>query len=183
MKIVDHLLLPPTCFCNQPFEKNLENENPKLMVKKILLNITPQTHVRATQGDSIFFRIPREKLRPAGLSRLKRLEKYNQYKVDLGALAKSKGFTMSPVGASITFFVPVPPSWSKKKKKLYHGTFHQSKPDLDNLLKAFMDSLMAEDKQIAHLELSKRWVDFESGWIEVTFKDYEQVLANPSPKE
>lgn len=183
MKIGDHLLLPLTYFCNRQFEKNLENENPKLMVKKILLNITPQTHVRATQGDSIFFRIPREKLRPAGLSRLKRLEKYNQYKVDLGALAKSKGFVMSPVGASITFFVPVPPSWSKKKKKLYHGTFHQSKPDLDNLLKAFMDSLMAEDKQIAHLELSKRWVDFESGWIEVTFKDYEQVLANPSPKE
>ena len=153
------------------------------ITKKILLNITPQTHVRATQGDSIFFRIPREKLRPAGLSRLKRLEKYNQYKVDLGAVAKSKHFVMSPVGTSITFFVPVPPSWSKKKKKQYHGTFHQSKPDLDNLLKAFMDALMAEDKQIAHLELSKRWVDFETGWIEVTSKDYEEVLTNPSPKE
>ena len=50
------------------------------MSKKVILNITPQTHVRATQGDSIFFRIPREKLRPAGLSRLLRLEKYNKYK-------------------------------------------------------------------------------------------------------
>ena len=48
------------------------------MPRKVILNITPQTHVRATQGDSIFFRIPREKLRPAGLSRLMRLEKYNQ---------------------------------------------------------------------------------------------------------
>lgn len=152
-------------------------------MKKIILNITPQTHVRATQGDSIFFRIPREKLRPSGLSRLKRLERYNNYKIDLGAEAKSKGFLFPPVGASITFFVPVPPSWSKKKKKLYHGTFHQSKPDLDNLLKALMDSLMAEDKQIAHIELAKRWVDFETGWIEISYKEYEEVLSLPSPKE
>lgn len=153
------------------------------MIKKILLNITPQTHVRATQGDSIFFRIPREKLRPAGLKRLLRLEKYNQYKIDLGAEAKRKKFTMPPAGASITFFIPVPPSWSKKKKKQYHGTFHQSTPDIDNLLKAFSDSLMAEDKQIAHLEVQKRWVDFDIGWIEIASKDYEEILTLPSPKD
>lgn len=153
------------------------------MLKKVILNITPQTHVRATQGDSIFFRIPREKLRPSGLKRLMRLERYNKYKVDLGAEAKRKSFVMPPIGASITFVIPVPPSWSKKKKKLYHGTFHQSKPDIDNLQKAFLDSLMKEDKQIAHLEVQKRWVDFESGWIEIILKEYEQVLTLPSPKE
>jgi Holliday junction resolvase RusA-like endonuclease len=153
------------------------------MNKKIILNITPQTHVRATQGDSVFFRIPREKLRPSGLKRLMRLERYNKYKVDLGAEAKRKSFVMPPIGASITFVIPVPPSWSKKKKKLYHGRFHQSKPDIDNLQKAFLDSLMKEDKQIAHLEVQKRWVDFESGWIEITLKDYEEILTLPSPKE
>ena len=152
-------------------------------MRKIILNITPQTHVRATQGDSIFFRIPREKLRPSGLKRLLRLERYNKYKIDLSALAKMKNFNMPPVGASITFFIPVPPSWSKKKKKLYHGRFHQSKPDIDNLQKAFLDSLMKEDKQIAHLEVQKRWVDFDVGWIEVALKDYEEVLTLPSSKE
>lgn len=150
--------------------------------KKVILNITPQTHVRATQGDSIFFRIPREKLRPAGLKRLLRLEKYNNYKIELGAEAKRKGFIMPPIGASITFFIPVPPSWSKKKKKLYHGRFHQSKPDIDNLQKSFLDSLMKEDKQIAHLEVQKRWVDFDLGWIEIKLTDYEEVLTNPLPK-
>lgn len=153
------------------------------MLKKVILNITPQTHVRATQGDSIFFRIPREKLRPAGLKRLMRLERYNKYKLDLDSEAKRKSFIMPPIGASITFVIPVPRSWSKKKKKLYHGTFHQSKPDIDNLQKAFLDSLMKEDKQIAHLEVQKRWVDFEVGWIEITLKDYEQVLTLPIPKE
>lgn len=153
------------------------------MLKKIILNINPQTHVRATQGDSIFFRIPREKLRPSGLSRLKRLERYNTYKVELLAEARKKNFTLPPVGASITFFIPVPPSWSKKKKKLHHGRFHQSKPDVDNILKGFFDSLMAEDKQIAHIEVQKRWVDFETGWIEISYKEYEEVLSLPSPKE
>lgn len=148
-----------------------------MLQRKIILNITPQTHVRATQGDSIFFRIPREKLRPSGLSRLKRLEKYNRYKVDLLAEAKAKQFILPPIGSSITFFIPVPLSWSKKKKKLHHGRYHQSKPDIDNLTKAILDSLMAEDKHIAHLEVCKRWVDFESGWIEITIKEYEEVLV------
>lgn len=152
-------------------------------MRKTILNITPQTHVRATQGDSIFFRIPRDKLRAAGLKRLMRLEKYNQYKVDLSAEAKRKNFTLPPVGASITFFIPVPQSWSLKKKRQYHGRFHQSKPDIDNLMKALLDALMKEDKEIAHLEIQKRWVDFDIGWIEVSSKNYEEVLDLPSPKE
>lgn len=134
------------------------------MTEKILLNITPETHVRATRGDSILFRIPREKLRKPGLKRLLRLEKYNDYKLNLSAECKRKQFKFPPQGASICFFVPVPKSWSGKKKKLYHGKFHQSRPDLDNYLKAMTDALLVEDKYIAHYgELSKRWVNFETG--------------------
>ena len=59
-----------------------------MLKNKYILQITPQTNVRATQGDRIFFRIPREKLRKAGLSRLMRLEKYNEYKIDLSAKAE-----------------------------------------------------------------------------------------------
>lgn len=141
-------------------------------MRKTVLNITPQTHVRATQGDSIFFRIPRDKLRAPGLKRLMRLEKYNQYKLDLLAEAKSKRFIFPAQGLSICFYIPCPPSWSKIKKKRHHGMFHQSKPDLDNLLKALTDSLMAEDKYVAHYgEISKRWVDFQIGWIELTIQN------------
>jgi Holliday junction resolvase RusA-like endonuclease len=136
------------------------------------LNITPQTHVRTTQGDRIYFRIPREKLRPAGLARLKRIEKYNQYKIDLLALCKSKGFILPTQGLCIRFYIPVPPSWSKKKKAKYHGTLHQSTPDLDNLVKATFDSILAEDKYIGHIgEISKRWVDYPTGWIEFEVKE------------
>ena len=137
------------------------------MVKKIILDITPQTFVRATVGDRIFFRIPRNKLRPAGLKRLLRLERYNQYKIDLNALAKAKKFEMPEQGAHVIFYIPVPKSWRKYKKEEMHNRLHQSTPDVDNLTKALFDSLMAEDKHIADIHITKIWVNQESGWIEI----------------
>lgn len=131
------------------------------------LEISPQTHVRATQGDKVFFRIPRTNLRPEGLKRLLRLERYNQYKQDLSALSKQKGFTFPCQGAHVKFFVPVPRSWSKKKKAQYHLKLHLGKPDVDNMLKAVLDSLFSEDKHIADVRVTKFWVDFEAGWIDV----------------
>lgn len=152
--------------------------------RRIILNITPQTHVRTTQGDRWFFRIPRDKLRPSGLKRLTRIERYNQYKIDLLAEAKRKNFTLPAAGLSVVFFIPCPQSWSNKKKKLYHGTFHQSSPDIDNLNKAFFDSLVSEDKFVANISLTKRWVDFPIGWIELQLTDQDmQVLVMPPAKE
>ena len=150
--------------------------------KMVRLNITPQTNVRTTQGDRIYFRIPRDKLRPAGLKRLLRIEKYNQYKIDLLAICKSKGFTLPAQGLCIRFYIPVPKSWSEKKKKLYHGTLHQSQPDIDNLVKATFDSLVREDKFVGHIgSISKQWVHFETGWIE--FEIIEPILPEiPSKK-
>lgn len=138
-------------------------------MQKIIFNVTPQTHVRATQGDRVFFRIPRERLRPSGLKRLQRLERYNEYKIAILSEAKRLNFSIPAQGTCITFFLPCPKTWSNKKKKLHHFKLHQSKPDLDNLTKAFLDSLLAEDKAVAHYgELQKRWVNFPLGWIEVT---------------
>jgi Holliday junction resolvase RusA-like endonuclease len=154
------------------------------MQKKIILTLTPETFVRATQGDSVFFRIPRDKLRPSGLKRLLRLEKYNRYKVSLLAESKRQRFTIPPCGLWVTFFIPLPKTWSKKKKKQYHGTFCQSRPDIDNLCKAFMDSLVSEDKHIADIRITKRWVDYEEGWIECVVTDEPmQILIVPPAKE
>lgn len=143
---------------------------------KTILSVNPMSHVRATQGDRIFFRIPREKLRESGLKRLLRLEKYNEYKLSLLAEAKLKNFKIPVAGLHVNFYFPCPKSWSKKKKKLHHGEYHLSKPDIDNLIKGFFDALCIEDKYIANISATKRWVDFDCGWIEcvmtnATFKD------------
>jgi Holliday junction resolvase RusA-like endonuclease len=137
------------------------------MQRKVILNITPQTHVRATQGDRVFFRIPRDKLFPSGLKRLKRLEKYNEYKISLLALAKAQRFLPTEQGHHITFYIPVSKSWTKAKKAKYHLQLHQEQPDIDNLTKSFFDSLLPEDKHIADVRITKKWVNQEKGWIEI----------------
>jgi Holliday junction resolvase RusA-like endonuclease len=152
-------------------------------VERFVLNVTPLTWVRVTSNDRIFFRIPRDKLRPSGLKRLLRIEKYNDYKLNVAAEAKRVGFVLPPVGAGVMFYVPVPKSWSKKKKRLAHGTFHGSRPDLKNLLSAWEDSLMSEDKEIAfYTYLGKRWVDDESGWIEITITPPDKIFLEPPSK-
>ena len=134
--------------------------------KKYILKITPQTNVRATQGDRIFFRIPREKLRPDGLSRLLRLEKYNDYKSSLSALVKQQRFTIPEQNVHMIFYIPVPKTWKEYKKKEMHMKLHQQKPDIDNLVKAVFDSIFTEDKYIADFRATKRWVNQPDGWIE-----------------
>ncbi len=147
------------------------------MQKKIILNITPQTWVRVTQNDRVFFRIPRDKLRPAGLSRLLRLEKYNEYKISLLALAKQQNFILPEQGASITFCMPVSKSWKKYKKLAMHMQLHQEKPDLSNILKAFEDGLMTEDKGIANYAgLTKIWINEPIGRIEISID--QPILAS-----
>lgn len=141
--------------------------------KKVILNITPQTFIRTTQGDRIFFRIPRDKLFPSGLKRLMRIERYNEYKINLSAEAKRMRFTFPVQGASIKFFIPMPKTWRKFKRDTMHMVLHQSKPDIDNLTKALFDSLFEEDKTIAHYEVYKFWVDFPIGWIEISTKEPE----------
>jgi Holliday junction resolvase RusA-like endonuclease len=112
------------------------------------------------------------------------LERYNNYKIDLLAEAKRKKFSIPASGLCVVFFVPMPKTWSKKKRKAHHGLFCQARPDIDNLAKAFIDSLVSEDKYIANISLTKRWVDVPYGWIECSIKDEPQeVLIVPPAKE
>jgi Holliday junction resolvase RusA-like endonuclease len=61
-------------------------------------------------------------------------------------------------GQSITFYMPMPKSWGKKKKTLMDGQPHQQKPDIDNLCKALLDSLFDDDSHIHHIgSLKKIW--------------------------
>lgn len=140
--------------------------NNRAITKRYVLNITPQTFVRANTSDRIFFRIPREQLRPPGLKRLKRLEKYNEYKINLAAEAKRVRFQMPEQGAHLIFYLPVPKTWAKYKKAEKHLQLHDSVPDVDNMLKAALDSLLPEDKRIADLRITKKWINAPTGYIE-----------------
>lgn len=60
-------------------------------------------------------------------------------------------------GAHVTFILPMPDSWSDKKKKNMDGYRHIQKPDLDNLIKALGDAIYSDDSKIWDLHATKRW--------------------------
>ena len=69
-----------------------------------------------------------------------------------------RGVHLPTFGAAVTFYIPMPQSWSKKKKKAMDGQPHQQTPDLDNLLKALSDACYQDDSVIWHYSaISKRW--------------------------
>lgn len=60
-------------------------------------------------------------------------------------------------GAHVTFVMPMPQSWSHKKRAQYAGRPHQSKPDCDNMLKALMDALYEDDSHVWDCRITKIW--------------------------
>ncbi len=60
---------------------------------------------------------------------------------------------------NIEFHVPMPKSWSKKKKALHNGQPHNQRPDLDNYLKAWKDSVYEEDAVVWRVKATKLWTD------------------------
>ena len=59
----------------------------------------------------------------------------------------------------IEFHVPMPKSWSKKKRGYMNGAAHQQRPDLDNYLKAWKDSVFEEDSVVWRVKASKMLTD------------------------
>ena len=57
----------------------------------------------------------------------------------------------------ITFHIPMPNSWSDRRKNKMFLKPHQSRPDLDNLLKGLFDAVYAEDSYIWDFRATKIW--------------------------
>jgi Holliday junction resolvase RusA-like endonuclease len=89
---------------------------------------------------------------------------YFEYKDRLNILADEQGYTLPDVMENITFVLPMPKSWSKKKRQEFDNKPHQQKPDLDNIVKAFMDCLSSNDCNV-HTYNNVRKIWGESGSI------------------
>lgn len=67
-----------------------------------------------------------------------------------------------PVPCKVTFYLPMPKSWSKREKALQNGAPHTQEPDVDNLLKALMDAVFQQregknDSHVWSIAAEKRW--------------------------
>lgn len=68
----------------------------------------------------------------------------------------AKDFVL-PEQYKVVFTVPMPKSWSKKRKDKMDGAPHQQRPDVDNLLKAWNDAFCVEDSHIWNVHAIKVW--------------------------
>lgn len=57
----------------------------------------------------------------------------------------------------ITFRLPMPKSWSKKKRASFNGKPHMNVPDLDNLIKALCDAVHDDDAHLWSIYAEKFW--------------------------
>lgn len=62
-----------------------------------------------------------------------------------------------PVPASITFWMPMPESWSQKKRTAMLHQPHCQKPDIDNCVKALLDAVFEDDSHVWKITAEKRW--------------------------
>lgn len=67
------------------------------------------------------------------------------------------------VSVSLVFQVPMPKSWSNKKKEAMLGKPHIQRPDLDNFIKLWSDAcneiLYNDDSQIYQIVATKVWAE------------------------
>jgi Holliday junction resolvase RusA-like endonuclease len=70
---------------------------------------------------------------------------------------RAAGMALPESGAHITFHLPMPASWSGKKRAEMFGQAHQAKPDTDNLAKAVFDACLKDDSGVWDVRITKRW--------------------------
>lgn len=64
-----------------------------------------------------------------------------------------------PIPYKVTFWLPMPKSWSRKRRAAWAGMPHLNKPDKDNLEKALLDSLYKNDSAVWSGWVEKRWAE------------------------
>lgn len=70
---------------------------------------------------------------------------------------RRQGIAINSHGDYITFVLPMPKSWSQKKKYSMLGQPHQVRGDIDNYAKALFDSIFKDDSHIWDIRLKKIW--------------------------
>lgn len=121
--------------------------------KYYIFDIVPMGAVRMTKSDTW-------KTNPNHVNPLKRqrpaVTKYWAWKNLFTLQANQMGFVLGE-HLDAVYLVPMPESWSKKKKEANNRMPCKSKPDTDNITKAIKDTLKKDDSDVWWEKTEKRW--------------------------
>lgn len=147
-----------TSYINSP-EKTLEKPTAQTDYeidydrKFWLFDVIPVGAVRMTQSDkwktNPNHSDPKKRQREA-------VQKYFEYKDKVREQAQLMKFHLQGV-LEIVFLVPMPFTWSEKKKVRHNRKPVETRPDIDNYVKAFMDALETEDGFVWKVIAEKRY--------------------------
>lgn len=160
-------------------------------VKRWRFFITPVPHIRITSNEKWMFatgvtddylksfgkkkyleRVGKGSKHPGNpnsyFNRKQTIKRYWDFKKAIKLLADLEKFEMPKQGSWIKFYLPMPKSWSIKKRKENLFKVIDGAADTDNYYKALTDSLMVEDKSISDFRATKFWYDSANGFIEIT---------------
>lgn len=84
------------------------------------------------------------------------------------AAALALAVVPTPDTVELVAYLPIPPSWSRRKAAEAAGRRHRTKPDADNVAKAALDALFKHDQVVSDLRVQKRWDDGGGPRLEVT---------------
>lgn len=120
--------------------------------KYYMFAVTPCPAPRMTQSDK--WRTenhpdPKKRRRPV-------VSKYFAFRDSVRLQAAAMKFTQGDTFEAV-FFVPMPESWSAKKKERMNGAPCMVRPDCDNYTKAFLDAMKREDGSVWHQNCQKRY--------------------------
>lgn len=128
------------------------------MPSTFIARVVPVGKPRMTQRD-------KWKKRPAVM-------RYRAFADQLRLCANAAGFTRERLKDVAVLdwvaYLPMPASWSSKKREAMRGQPHRQKPDRDNLDKAILDSLFDDDCGVYAGRLVKRWDDGGGPRLEIT---------------
>jgi len=112
------------------------------------------------------------------------VKRYLDYKLDLAYCAKCLEFEMRRKVDLIQFHIPMSKTAHKRRPEIANQP-HLEKPDLDNLIKGFLDAFKKEDDcKIWTVKGEKFWTPREKGQMVVyVFDDVERNMINEVIKQ
>lgn len=164
---------------------------PALSTRTVRLMITPQTKVNISDNEKwltlpnltnlYLFKVGVKKQREDTEKKRKKITSmmyyirrreyilnYLEYKRRLKEVFIKSGFGEFPQSAVwFKFFLPMPKSWSKKKRNSLCFQPHVQTPDTSNFHKAMEDSCSEKDSVNWDYRASKFWIDAKDGYIEI----------------
>ncbi len=123
--------------------------------ESVTFPVTPRGKIRTSSGDK-YWKSKLKSSDPKKRRRAERVKAYYDYCEAIRMCALASRYELEDVIA-VEFHLPMPSSWSGKKKERQDGQVHQVKPDADNMLKGLIDALAKNDSNIHFKLVWKVW--------------------------